>query len=182
LDGNDERLPSMPEAETAGGEVVPVCGSCKRPLSETLKLAMLETVANDDGPKRHVEVTYCGACGHALSASPRALPPQPLRVPDPDDSDSVDGRFQIRCRELIEEIERVGFMPGGWIGLITRHGAVGAARQLLSTGRILPVTRWLVERDREDLTMEREITRPEWDELFDDRERSLAEERLQQAR
>jgi hypothetical protein len=72
-------------------------------------------------------------------------------------------------------------MPGGWIGLIMRHGAVGAAKELLSTGRILPVTRWLLEEHRPELTMEREITSEEWLDLFDDAERAEAERRLEQA-
>ncbi len=75
----------------------------------------------------------------------------------------------------------MGFMPGGWIGLIANLGAVGAARQLLSTGRILPVTPWLLSQGRADLTMEREITRPEWADLFDDAERAQADERLKRA-
>jgi hypothetical protein len=94
---------------------------------------------------------------------------------------SLEGRFQVRCRELINEIQVVGFMPGGWIGLITRLGAVPAARELLSTGRILPVTRWLLSQGRVDLTMEREITRQEWADLFDDAERTEAEKRLKRA-
>ncbi len=74
----------------------------------------------------------------------------------------------------------MGFTPGGWIGLIMRQGAVGATRELLSVGRILPVTPWLVEQGRADLTMEREITRPEWADLFDDADRAEAERRLEQ--
>jgi hypothetical protein len=102
-------------------------------------------------------------------------------VPDPEDPESLEGRFQLRCRELIEEIQRVGFMPGGWIQLIASRGAVGAARELLSTGRILPVTRWLLGQGRPDLTMEREITRQDWDGIFDDGERAEAERRLERA-
>jgi hypothetical protein len=126
-------------------------------------------------------VTFCGACGTTLSAVPSPTPPERPRVPDPDDPTSLEGRFQLRCRELIEEIQREGFMPGGWIGLISRRRAVGAARELLSTGRILPVTRWLVDRGHPELTMEREITREEWAGIFDDADRAEAERRLEQA-
>lgn len=150
-------------------------------MRETLRIETLEAVGEGQGVAPRVEVTFCGACGTTLSAVPPPRPPEPPRVPDPPDPDSPEGRFQLRCRELIEEIQQVGFMPGGWVGLIMRLGAVGAARELVSTGRILPVTRWLLEQGRPDLTMEREITREEWAGIFDDAERSEAERRLEQA-
>ncbi len=158
-----------------------MCPSCRQPLRETLRVETLEAISNSHGAAPRVEVTFCGACGAALSAVPPPPVPEPPRVPDPKDPTSLEGRFQLRCRELIEEIEREGFMPGGWIGLIVRHGAVGAARELLSRGLILPVTRWLLERGRPELTMEREITREQWAPIFDDKERAEAERRLQQA-
>lgn len=159
----------------------PLCPSCGRPLTETLRVETIEVRLEEQGASPTVEVTFCGACGTALSAVPQRRPPAPPQVPDPPDPESVEGRFQLRCRELIEQIQTAGFEPGGWIGLITRHGAVGAARELLSTGRILPVTRWLLEQGRPELTMEREITREEWATIFDDAERAEAERRLEQA-
>jgi hypothetical protein len=163
-----------PEPGVAG----PQCPSCRRPLRETLRIETLEAVG-EASPR--VEVSFCGVCGTTLSAVPPPRPPEPPRVPDPKDPTSDDGRFQLRCRELIDEIQRAGFMPGGWIGLITRLGAVEAARELLSTGRILPVTRWLLDQGRAELTMEHEITREEWAGIFDDAERAEAERRLEQA-
>jgi hypothetical protein len=159
----------------------PLCPSCDRPLRETLRVEALEALSEGQRAAPRVEVTFCGACGTTLSAVPPPRPPEPPRVPDPEDPSSLEGRFQLRCRELIEEIQRAGFMPGGWIGLITRHGAVGAARELLSTGPILPVTRWLVDQGHAELTMEREVTREEWAGIFDDAERAEAERRLNQA-
>jgi hypothetical protein len=163
------------------GVLGPLCTRCRRPLRETLRVATLEAVDAGQGAAPRVQVTFCGACGTTLSAVPRPQPPEPPRVPDPPDPESLEGRFQLRCRELIEEIQQVGFMPGGWIGLITDRGAVGAARELLLTGRILPVTRWLLDQGRPDLTMETEMTRAEWAGIFDDAERADAEHRLEQA-
>lgn len=171
-------MPGPESQERVGG---PLCTSCRRPLIETLRVETIEAVHDGQGASRPVEVTFCGACGTTLSALPRPRPPEPPRVPDPDDPESVEGRFQLRCRELIAQIQEAGFMPGGWIGLIARHGAVGAARELLSTGRILPVTRWLIDQGRAELTMEREISRKEWKTIFDDAERAEAERRLEQA-
>jgi hypothetical protein len=159
----------------------PLCANCRRPLRETLRVETVEAVSDGQGAAPLVEVTYCGACGATLSAVQSPRRPEPLRVPDPPDPDSLEGRFQLRCRELIGEIQRAGFTPGGWIGLISRHGAVGAARELLSTGRILPVTPWLVRQGRPELTMEREMTNPEWADIFDDTERAEAERRLERA-
>lgn len=169
------------DASESDQELGPVCVSCRRPLRETLRVEVLDASREGDGPAPIVNVTFCGACGTTVSAIPVPRPPERPRVPDPDDPDSLEGRFQLRCRELIDEIQQVGFVPGGWIGLIMRHGAVGAARELLATERILPVTPWLVQQGRADLTMEREITRPEWSGLFDDADRHAAERRLEQA-
>ena len=166
---------------TSVGSEDPLCPSCSQPLSETLRVKTIDAVLEGQGSSQSVEVTYCGACGSALSAGRQRQTPGLLRVPDPRDPQSVEGRFQERCRELIDQIQTAGFTPGGWIGLITRHGAVGAARELLSTGQILPVTRWLLEQGQPELTMEREITRQEWATIFDDAERAEAERRLERA-
>jgi hypothetical protein len=171
---------AMTASESYEVERGPLCGSCRRPLRETLRVATVDAIPEGAAAAPKVEVTFCGSCGTTLSATPLPQPPEPLRVPDPDHPESIEGRFQLRCRELIDEIQVIGFTPGGWIGLIQRQGAVGAARELLSAGRILPVTRWLVGQGRADLTMEREITRPEWADLFDDAERAEAESRLEQ--
>jgi len=112
--------------------------------------------------------------GRRIAAPPRV----DGEVASPDDEDSTSGRFQLRCRELIGEIRSVGFEPGGWIGLINRLGAVGAAKQLIETHRILPVTRFLVGQGRPDLTMEHEMCDSKWSELFTEAECDEARRRL----
>jgi hypothetical protein len=101
------------------------------------------------------------------------------QVADPDDPSSRPGQFQLRCRELVKETITAGFTPGGWIGLINRMGAVKAAQHLLTTGHILPVTPWLVEHGRPELTMEHEITHGPWTDLFSDDDRAAAARRLE---
>ena len=159
----------------------PLCPECRRPLRDTLRVTTVEAVAEGPTAGSPVAVAFCGACATTLSAVPPPPPPAPLRVPDPVSPDSVEGRFQLRCRELIEEIQDVRFTPGGWIGLITSDSAVGAARKLLLSGRILPVTRWLIDRGRPELTMEHEVTRRQWQGIFTDVERAEAQRRLVQA-
>jgi hypothetical protein len=99
-------------------------------------------------------------------------------VADPEDATTVAGRFQVRCRELIVEIIAAGFTPGVWIELINTMGAVEAAKHLLSIGRVLPVTPWLVEHGRPELTMEHEINQADWAEIFTEDERANAARRL----
>jgi hypothetical protein len=66
-----------------------------------------------------------------------------------------------------------------WVGLINDLGAVAAARAILADYEVLPVTRWLVGRGRNELTLEREIEHPRWADLFDERDRSDAAGRLE---
>jgi hypothetical protein len=99
-------------------------------------------------------------------------------VADPEDPSTIAGQFQVRCRELIVAIIAAGFTPGVWIALINTMGAVEAAKHLLAIGRVLPVTPWLVERGRPELTMEHEIHQTRWAEIFTEDERADAARRL----
>ncbi len=132
-------------------------------------------------------VTYCGSCGWTLAVTPPArlrrtiVTGAGLEVADPEDPSTLAGQFQVRCRELIEQIIAAGFTPGVWIQLINTMGAVHAAKHLLTIGRVLPVTPWLVERGQPELTMEHEITQTRWTELFTDDERANAARRLANA-
>jgi len=130
-------------------------------------------------------IAYCGDCGTMLATFPDR--PSPLGgfqrvglvVNDPDEPTSLAGQFQLRCRALIEQIHVLGFGAGGWAGLINQLGAVGAAKNLLATHRVLPVTPWLIQRERADLTMEHEVCEPRWVPLFTDPERAEATRRLE---
>jgi len=127
-----------------------------------------------EAPRAPTNVTYCGACGWTLGG----LRPE---VADPEDASTLAGQFQLRCRELILETIEAGFTPGVWIGLINTMGAVEAAKDLLSRGQVLPVTPWLVEHGRTELTMEHELPQTRWAELFTDEERAEATRRLASA-
>jgi hypothetical protein len=104
--------------------------------------------------------------------------PWGVDVSDPTDESTLEGRFQLRCRELIVEIRALGFDPYVWAGLINDLGAVAAARRILANCGILPVTRWLVEQGHPELTLEREIEQVTWADLFTDDDRSHAARRL----
>jgi len=70
---------------TIVGSKDPLCPSCSQPLSETLRVKTIDAVLDGQGSSHSVEVTYCGACGSALSAGRERQAPGLLRVPDPQD-------------------------------------------------------------------------------------------------
>jgi hypothetical protein len=103
-------------------------------------------------------------------------------VEAPRDAATVDGLFQLRCRDLVGEIRTLGFDPYVWVDMINDLGAVSAAKRILENRVPLVATKWLVERERSDLTMEQEITQLRWADLFSDDERTEAQRRLSAAR
>lgn len=170
-------------ASTAGG---PICPNCRQSLRETLRSEQVTPVGVPEASRAPISVTYCGSCGWTLAATPAPFRPSfgvrgSPEVAAPRDASTLAGQFQLRCRELIVETITAGFTPGVWIELINTMGAVDAAKHLLSRGQVLPVTPWLVERGRPELTMEHEITQTRWAELFTDDERADAARRLADA-
>jgi len=99
-------------------------------------------------------------------------------VAAPSDETTLEGQFQLRCRDLIAEIRARGFDPFVWVGLINDLGAVRAAKTILADYGVLPVTSWLVERGRPELTLEREVEQLRWADLFDETDRTEAGRRL----
>jgi hypothetical protein len=160
----------------------PICPNCGALLRETLRSEQIAPVETSDATAP-VSVIFCGSCGWTLAATPARArlsfgPGGSPEVAAPADESTLAGQFQLRCRELIGEIIAVGFVPVGWINLINSTSAVEVAKDLLSGGRILPVTFWLVQQGRPDLTLEREVTQERWADLFTDDDRVEAERRL----
>jgi hypothetical protein len=100
------------------------------------------------------------------------------KVAPPADETTLEGQFQLRCRDLITDTRALGFDPWLWVGLINDLGAVGAAKRILSDYEVLPVTQWLVTQGHPELTLEAEIEHLRWADLFDDSDRSEAVRRL----
>lgn len=133
-------------------------------------------------------LTYCGSCGWTLHLAParvgiRALggPMLPEEVEIPADEHTLEGQFQLRCRELISDTRSLGFDPNVWVAMLNSLGAAGAARRLLADHQRLVATPWLVRRGRPELTLEHEIGQPRWTGLFTDAERAEAARRLADA-
>jgi hypothetical protein len=139
----------------------------------------------EDGPVPPLAVIYCGACGQTLHVGTIRSSPPPVDGPfgvdvaAPSDQTSLEGRFQLRCRDLITEIRALGFDPYVWAGLINDIGAVAAARRILTNYGTLPVTRWLMEQGHPELTLEREVEQLQWADLFNDQDRTRASRRLE---
>jgi hypothetical protein len=93
----------------------------------------------------------------------------------------LDRAFESACVTALGEVRRLGFMPGGWIGLIDQVGATQAARQLLGREPSLPVFHFLVGIGRPELSVEGMVVQTRWKPLFSDLERDTARGRLRRA-
>jgi hypothetical protein len=94
---------------------------------------------------------------------------------------TFDDEFQDACEQAVRECRRLGYVPSAWISMMERYGAVEAAKRLLVSGDLQPGLLRLVRLSRPDLTIEHAVLEPRWADLFDDRDRELAEWRLTQA-
>jgi hypothetical protein len=166
----------------------PICPNCRASLRDSLRHERLVARdPSDGGPLRATVVTFCGACGFTLDVTTARRAFQDANnadhdeIVDPRNETSPGGQFQLRCRELVHEIEALGFAPHGWIDLVNRMGAAEAAKHLLAANRSLPVTHWLVDQGHAELTMEHEVADPRWNELFNDEARAAASRLLANA-
>jgi hypothetical protein len=167
----------------------PVCPHCREPLRGNLRQEQVTPQAPaEPEPKLAMTLTYCGRCGWTLHLDPMRAngPPGPgpaayEEVAAPADEQTLEGQFQLRCRDLIGEIRSLGFDPNVWVAMINSLGAVGAAKKLLADHHMLVVTPWLVRRGRSELTLEHAIGLPRWSGLFTGDERAEAARRLARA-
>jgi hypothetical protein len=177
----------MTDEPAAGHNFVdPLCPNCRESLREAMHHAQVSPkTADGAAPLPTVTVVFCGSCGFTLDVAQGR--PGASAVPGvggietvatPGDDESLDGQFQIRCRDMVTETRSLGFNPNVWVSLINTVGAVGAARKLLADHHVLVATPWLVARHRPELTIEHEIGQPRWRELFTEGERVEAAHRL----
>jgi hypothetical protein len=178
---------SEQSAGNDGSAPGPVCPGCRQLLRGMLRQEqIIPRALTEPGPHLPMAVTYCGNCGLTLNLAPAGLAAVTGPIPVEEvvaaaDDQTPDGQFQLRCRELVAEIRSLGFNPHVWVALINQLGATGAARKLLADHHRLVATPWLVRRGRPELTMEHEIGRPRWIEVFTDDERAEAARRLAHA-
>lgn len=177
-------------AASEGFSQGPVCPHCREPLRSNLRQEqVVPQEMPGPGPRIAMTLTYCGRCGWTLHVAPvRAGFAAGYglaayeQVEAPADEQTLEGQFQVRCRDLIGEIRSLGFDPNVWVAMINSLGAARAASKLLADHHLLVVTPWLVRRGRPELTLEHEIGQPGWSGLFTDEERAEATRRLEGAR
>lgn len=164
----------------------PICPNCRESLRESMSQTQVTPKTTDgSGSLLSVTVVFCGLCGFTLDVVP-ARPGMSVvldgrameSVAAPADEKSLDGQFQIRCRDMVTETRTLGLNPNVWVSMINTSGAIGAARKLLADHHVLVATPWLVQRDRTELTIEYEIGQPRWRALFTEGERVEAANRL----
>lgn len=161
----------------------PICPNCGKPFRDWLRQETITAKpSTETGRPRSMTLVFCGSCGFTLEIAPETV--QTFRslgvaeVAAPHDDGSLEGQFQIRCRDLVAETRALGFNPSVWVPMINALGALGAAKKLLADQHVLVATPWLVARGRSELTLEREIEQMRWADLFTDDERTEAARRL----
>ncbi|MEV4131457.1 hypothetical protein AB0J72_04760 [Dactylosporangium sp. NPDC049742] len=96
---------------------------------------------------------------------------------------SLEDEFEAACLEAIDACGKLSppYHPTAWHRMISNHGAVEAARQLVVSGDIQTGFERLVRAGRPELTIEYAITDPYWRPLFGPQHREAAQWRLDQA-
>lgn len=72
-----------------------------------------------------------------------------------------------------------GYEARIFLRMVVEHGGVGAAQRLLHAPKVSDGYTALWQRGRLDLTVEAVVLQPEWLDLFDDDERRIAIDRLE---
>jgi ATP-dependent Clp protease ATP-binding subunit ClpA len=70
LTGVARGLSRVVAVEPEPGVKGPLCASCERPLTETLRVKTVDAVRDGEGSSVRVDVTFCGGCGAILSSVP----------------------------------------------------------------------------------------------------------------
>ncbi|MGP0030008.1 MAG: Clp protease N-terminal domain-containing protein [Acidimicrobiales bacterium] len=170
--------------EEGGGAPEPRCPQCGVGVSEMVRYRSI-TARPDRGDDTSgsivVNVLYCGRCGTPFQMLRSGGPGWPEEVAAPENAASLEGQFQLRCRELVGETRALGFDPNVWVSMINRLGALATAKKLLADRHVLVATPWLVARGRSDLTIEHAIGQERWAELFGEEDRAEAARRLTEA-
>lgn len=88
-------------------------------------------------------------------------------------------RFQQAMVRVYQDAKReTGYDATRFLQMVSKHGGVATAQQLLHAGQVSDGFTALWERGRLDLTVEHLVLEPEHEELFTDEERAVARERL----
>ena len=137
------------ENATSEGSTVRFARAAESPFAAICVRQVTPDETTDPGPRLPMTLTYCGSCRTLHLAPARADGPAGHglaayeEVAAPADEQTLEGQFQLRCRDLIGEIRSLGFNPNVWVAMINSLGAAGAARKLLGRSSHAVVTPWL---------------------------------------
>ena len=96
--------------------------------------------------------------------------------------DDLKDRYHNRCVRLAKQLEQLLKAKRRiFLQMIGEHGAIEATKRLIHADQASDTFTELWQIRRLDLTVEALlVTEPEWDPLFDDRDRDSAEKRLEE--
>ncbi|MEU6698848.1 DUF262 domain-containing protein [Pseudonocardia sp. NPDC046786] len=121
---------------------------------------------------------YVQRLGEEAAGSGPVLDPEPVVFEKPEDGEFERAVFATMdaCRSDL------GYDPRYFREMVLQHGAVGAVRRLLASTTPSDGFVRLWEADRLDLTVEAMAVDPRFAALFDERERDIAQRRLDRSR
>ncbi|GMO70284.1 MAG: hypothetical protein Ta2A_18830 [Treponemataceae bacterium] len=86
--------------------------------------------------------------------------------------------FETRVNNSIHEMLNIGYKPRAFMTMRITDGTINAVKKLINSNEIPSGFTVLWEKGRLDLSMEKIIQEPEWENLFTDADRSKAKKRL----
>lgn len=93
--------------------------------------------------------------------------------------DEVERQFNRAMVAVYEHAKReTGYNATRFLQMVSEHGGLATARQLLHSSHVSDGFTALWERRRLDLAVEAVVLQPEFETLFSDDEREIARERL----
>lgn len=98
---------------------------------------------------------------------------------DPSKAPFAEREFHYAMIEDFEKVgKQTGYWPHYWLRLVRKIGGVEAAKQVLSHDEVSDGFLQLRRLGRLDLTLERDILRPKFEELFSEELKATARARL----
>jgi hypothetical protein len=90
----------------------------------------------------------------------------------------LERRFDAAMMDIYHSAARLGYRPTRFLEMVVEHGGVVTAHRLLAADTIQDGLAQLFLLGRLDLTVEHHVLLPEYEPLFSDAERRVAQVRL----
>ncbi len=94
---------------------------------------------------------------------------------------TLERRFHAAMLEIYQRAKHeAGYNATRFLGMVSELGGLETARTLINAPAVSDGYAALWERGRLDLTVEAEVLKPEWHDLFSEHERAIARQRLEE--